>query len=248
MKSGSESVIEARAVTKHFGGLTALDGISLCVRADDVIGLIGPNGAGKSTLFDILAGSAAPDQGQVHWFGERSLNPTPRKASFSGIARTFQLVELFDSMTVRENVALGGLSRARSMREALGKADPILEWTGLDAYAQLLPSQLSFGRRRRVELARALAARPRVLLADEVMAGVSPSEIGEISSVLATASEHGVAIVVVEHNLEFVMNFCKSIVVLNRGRIIAAGSPEDIANNDLVVETYIGRSKRRNTL
>lgn len=238
--SNNGRVLELKQVAKRFGGLQALNGIDLSVTPGEFVGVIGPNGAGKTTLFNVISGFAQADTGTLSVFGEAVHHPKPARMARLGIARTFQLVELFDSMTAAENVAIVLMVRGHRVAEARHLALDYLNRVDIADSAALYPSELPFPNRRRLELARALAWEPRILLADEVMAGLAAHEVAKVVELLKDIAKRGVTILAVEHNLDFVMGHCARVVVLDRGSIIADGPPSDVVRVATVIEAYLG--------
>jgi branched-chain amino acid transport system ATP-binding protein len=229
-----------RAVTKRFGGLTAVDNASLEVAAGSITGLIGPNGAGKTTLFTIIAGFEPATSGSVHFEGrDISALPTHRRA-MAGIARTFQIVQPFAGLSVRENIAVGAFLRHPARGDALAKATAVGERVGLGPLLDQPAGALTVAGRKRLELARALATEPRLLLLDEVLAGLNPSEIRDMMPVVQAIRAGGVTILIVEHVMQAVMSLCDTVHVLAQGRIIASGAPGAVSRDPAVVEAYLG--------
>jgi len=227
-------------VTKRFGGLTAVRGVSLEVRAGDLVGIIGPNGAGKTTLFNVIAGYYRPDEGRVTFDG-REVSVLPAHAiSRLGLTRTFQIVKPFGNLSVRDNVMIGALTRRASVREARADAERVIEICGLgphaDAHARALPLAL----RKRLEVARALATRPRLLLLDEVMAGLNPTELGAMIDLVRRLHAEGLTLIVIEHIMAAIMRLSQRIVMLHHGEKIAEGTPREIASDRRVIDAYLG--------
>ena len=234
------ALLEVRGVTKRFGGLTAVDDASLEVQAGSITGLIGPNGAGKTTLFTVIAGFEMPTSGEIVFEGESiTALPTHRRA-MRGIARTFQIVQPFAGLTVRENIAVGAHLRHAGRTTALAKAEAVGQAVGLGSLLDRAASALTVAGRKRLELARALATEPKLLLLDEVLAGLNPSEIRDMIPVIRQIRDKGVTILIVEHVMQAVMSLCDTVYVLAQGRIIAAGTPGEVARNERVVEAYLG--------
>jgi branched-chain amino acid transport system ATP-binding protein len=228
------------AMTKRFGGLTAVDNASLEVNAGSITGLIGPNGAGKTTLFTLIAGFEQATSGQVRFEGrEITAMPAHRRAEV-GIARTFQIVQPFAGLSVRENIAVGAFLRHARRADALAKADAVGREVGLGPQLDQSAGQLTVAGRKRLELARALATEPRLLLLDEVLAGLNPSEIRDMMPVVQAIRHGGVTILIVEHVMQAVMSLCDTVYVLAQGRIIAAGAPGAVARDPKVIEAYLG--------
>ncbi len=236
----SAPLLAVQAVTKRFGGLTAVDNAALDVAAGSITGLIGPNGAGKTTLFTVISGFESATSGSVSFQGQDvTAMPTHRRAVL-GIARTFQIVQPFAGLSVRDNIAVGAFLREPVRRDALAKADAIGRQVGLGAMLDQSASQLTVAGRKRLELARALATDPKLLLLDEVLAGLNPSEIRDMMPVVQDIRAKGVTILIVEHVMQAVMSLCDTVYVLAQGRIIAAGTPGDVARDAKVIEAYLG--------
>ncbi len=238
------SLLEVRDVTKRFGGLVATDGVSFPVEAGEILGLIGPNGAGKTTLFNCIAGTFAPTAGQILLEGAPIAGLPPERVAALGVARTFQIVRIFRSLTVVENVMVGAMLREKAVRAAEAIAVETLESCGLARRAHDPAALLTVAEQKRLEVARALATRPRLLLLDEVMAGLTPSEVQDAVELVRRIRARGVACVVVEHVMEGIMPLADRIVVLDRGRRIADGPPPVVAQDPAVIAAYLGDGHR----
>ncbi|HMD31442.1 MAG TPA: ABC transporter ATP-binding protein [Candidatus Acidoferrales bacterium] len=236
------TLLSVHNLTKYFSGLAALDGVSFDIREGEIVGLIGPNGAGKTTLFSIIAGSQAPTSGKITYEGRDITGIKSFRAVHAGIARTHQITRPFRSMTVRENVEVGLQFGRRHHSASLGKeAMEILELVDLHALAAMPAVTLSVGDLKRLELARTLAARPRLLLCDEVCSGLTESEMQSILGLLRRIQSLGTTIIYVEHNLPAILSTCHHVIVLNFGRKLAEGPPEQMRNDPAVIEAYIGK-------
>lgn len=251
-------LLAARDVTKRFGGLTAVDGVSFGLEAGEVLGLVGPNGSGKSTLINVLSGVYTADGGEVTIADRRVNGLRPSAIAAAGLARTFQNLQLFAGLSVGENVLVGGDCRARTSflagifglpgargeeTAASARARDLLAQVGLDATAHLPLTSLSYGQRRLLEIARALASAPKVVMLDEPCAGLSASESDALAALIRRLAAGGMAVIVIEHNMRFVMGLVDRIVALNFGRKIAEGTPQAIRDNEAVIEAYLGRKR-----
>jgi branched-chain amino acid transport system ATP-binding protein len=232
--------LEVEGLCKRFGGVTAVDGASLAVEAGEIVGLIGPNGAGKTTLFHLVSGFARPDGGVVRLGGAVVTGLRPHELCRRGLARTFQIVRPFQRLSVVDNVRVGALARRPSFREATARAREIVHLVGLEAKADRPAGGLTLAERKRLELARALATEPRLLLLDEVMAGLTPTETERLVALCRQIHARGIAILLIEHVMRAVMALSHRVVVLAQGQVIAAGTPAAVAADPRVVEAYLG--------
>jgi branched-chain amino acid transport system ATP-binding protein len=234
------TLLEVRELGKRFGGLVATDGVSFTLGAGEILGLIGPNGAGKTTLFNCIAGFFPPTRGEILLEGEPIAGLPPERVAALGVARTFQIVRIFRSLTVVENVMVGAMLRDKAVAAAEEIALDCLAFTGLSPRAHDPAPLLTVAEQKRLEVARALATKPRLLLLDEVMAGLTPSEVQEAVDLVRRIRARGIACVVVEHVMEGIMPLADRILVLDRGRKIAEGPPAAVAADPAVIEAYLG--------
>jgi branched-chain amino acid transport system ATP-binding protein len=235
------ALLAVEGVSKSFRGLRAVVGASFAVAEGEIVGLIGPNGAGKTTIFNIVAGVFAPDAGEVRFASRRIDGLRPDQVCAAGIGRTFQLVRPFAGLSVLDNVIVGALERARGVAEARGHAAQIVDRLGLGAKRDLPAAALTLPDRKRLEVARALATRPRLLLLDEVMAGLRPTECDQMVEVFRDLNRReGLTILLIEHVMRAVMALAQHIVVLHHGEIIARGAPAEVVRDPAVLECYLG--------
>ena len=223
-----------------FGGVRALQNINFEVQPGEIFGLLGPNGAGKTTLFNLIAGALKPSHGLIHFDGEDITRLKPDRRAKRGIARTFQITQPFHELSVEENVMVGTLTRHRSVRAMRDEAAPYVDQVGLSHKRHALAKELSTGQRKRLELARALAMRPRLLLLDEVTGGVDHASIRGLVDLVASLRETGVTMIVVEHNMRVITELAERMMFLNRGQKLVEGSPEEVAAHPDVVNLYLG--------
>ncbi|ARP86489.1 ABC transporter ATP-binding protein [Bordetella genomosp. 9] len=238
------ALLEVKELTKRFGGLVANKDINLSVDAGEIVAIIGPNGAGKSTLFNGLVGHHAPTSGSVTFNGESMLGRKPEQVAAMGLVRTYQIPRNFGQMTVLENAMVGALLRHPRLQDAREAARKVLELVGLADRADVKAAGLNVAGQKRVELARALATEPRMLLLDEVAGGLNPTEAIALADILRRIHGAGVTLVIVEHVLEVVMRLAQRVLVLNFGQTIAEGPPQEIVRNPAVIEAYLGRKHR----
>ncbi|WP_417728890.1 ABC transporter ATP-binding protein [Roseovarius sp.] len=236
------SLFEARQVTKRFGGLTAVNAVDFNVEQGEIVGLIGPNGAGKTTFFNVISGFMKPDEGDVRFLGESIVGHKPSDICKRGMTRTFQIVKPFPEMTVTDNILVGAFNHHRDAATANKKAREVMELVGLGTQSEKLGRELTVAGRKRVELAKALATEPKLMLLDEVMAGLTPSEVTGMIEVLGRVRDSGVTMVIVEHVMQVIMNLSDRIYVLHHGEAIAEGSPKSITSDPRVMEAYLGES------
>jgi branched-chain amino acid transport system ATP-binding protein len=239
------ALLEVRNLSKSYGRLAAVQDVSFTVHDHEVVGLIGPNGAGKTTLIGLLSGAISASKGTVLFRGEPILGMAPHRIGSLGIVRTFQLVQPFSQMSVRECVMLGALFGAEEGRtpivaDARREADVFLKLVGLTDKADVQAEQLNIPERKKLEIARSLAARPKLLLLDEVMAGLTGSEVGDILAILRRLAGTGVALIVIEHVMQAVRGVCERLIVLHHGRKIADGAAADVLRDASVAENYVG--------
>ena len=235
-------LLELTDVTKNFGGLHVLSDVSFSVDEGEIVGLIGPNGAGKSTLFNVITGIYRPNVGSIRYRGKNLLGLKPHRICRRGIARTFQLVRIFPTMTVLENVLVGAkYGKRTTKKKAFEDALECLEILNLLEAKDTVVAHLTYSDRRLVEIARAIAAKPGLALLDEPLAGLNPTETQRIMALIEEIrGGHGITILWIEHKMDAVFNVCDRIVVLDYGRMLAEGSPQEIANDEKVVEAYLG--------
>jgi len=236
-------ILEGEEVTKHFGGLAAVNRVNFDINQGEVVGLIGPNGAGKTTLFNLISGSLPTTAGEIRYKGKKITGLKPHQICKKGVARTFQSAKLFAGMTVFENAlaaSLFGTKRAISVPDAGREAMGLLEFVELSTVGAMLAKDLSIGSRKRLEVARALATKPDLLMFDEVMAGLNSVEVAQAMELITKIRNKGMTIFMIEHVMKAIMSVCDRIIVLHHGSKIAEGTPEEIATSHTVVEVYLG--------
>ena len=234
------AILEIRHVSRFFGGLAANSDVSFDVHEGEIVGLIGPNGAGKTTLFNCITGYYPPSRGEIFFGGRRMNGLQPDKVCRLGMARTWQKVRPLTNLSVLDNAVVGALCRTNSVRVARDVAHEQLRVVGLDEKASLAAGALPIGERKKLEMARVLATKPKVLLLDEVMGGLNPAESDEIIDLILRIRSEGVTEIVIEHDMKAIMRLSDRIVVLNSGEKLAEGSPREIVTNPQVVEAYLG--------
>ncbi len=235
--------LAVHGVSKRFGGLLAVNDVSLDVAPGEIVSIIGPNGAGKTTLFNLLTGQLAPSSGQVMLDGRDVSALSPNQRARIGFGRTFQISQTLTSLTTLENAMVGAFLHHRSIRDASRRAAAVLDLVGLGARANVRAGVLTLSERRRLEVARALALDPKIMLLDEVMAGLNPTEIQEVASLVQSLNQEGHTFLVIEHNLKVVRQFSHRVIVLERGAMLAQGTADQVLQDPRVVEAYVGKGR-----
>lgn len=236
-----KNVLVLKEVTKNFGGVAAVNNVSLELHEGEVLGIIGPNGAGKTTLFNVIAGFYKPTHGKVIYKDKDISGKSPYKVCKLGLGRTFQIVQPFGDLTVLENVVVGALNRTQNMKVAKARANEILDMTKLADKKDKIASSLNIVDRKQIEIARALATKPEVLLLDEVMAGLNPTESAEVVDMIQCVRKAtGISLLLIEHVMSVIMNLSDRVCVLDHGTLIAQGKPQEITQNERVIKSYLG--------
>lgn len=236
-------ILEGAHIYKHFGGLIAVSNVSFHVGQGEILGLIGPNGAGKTTLFNLISGALSTDSGIIRFQDKNITNMKPHSICRRGVARTFQSVKIFSNMTTMENVLLGALFGASTRIAASDikrEASSLLEFVGLSVQSAILAKDLTLVKQKQLEVARALATKPELLLLDELMAGLNPTEITEAMALVTRIRDKGITIIMIEHVMKAIMGICDRIMVLHHGEQIAEGTPQEIATSETVIKVYLG--------
>lgn len=239
-------IIQGEKVTKSFGGLTAVYHVDFEINQGEIVGLIGPNGAGKTTLFNLISGALPTTAGEIKYKNEKITSLKPNKICKRGIARTFQLVKLFANMTVFENVFLAslfGVSKEANKSNAKKESVELLEFVGLSAVKTIAAKDLTLVNQKRLEVARALATKPELLLLDELMAGLNPTEVTQAMELVTRIRDKGITVFMIEHVMKAIMSVCNRIMVLDHGVKIAEGTPEEITTDKKVIEVYLGEEE-----
>ena len=237
------SLLELTAIGRRFGGVRALDDVSFEVSQGEIVGLIGPNGAGKSTLFSIIAGALTPSTGRVIYRDQDVTGWKAHQAAAAGIARTFQLMQIFESMSVLDNCVVAAHLRHRGRRAAHAHASQVLEYAGLQELAHVRAATLTAPSRKRLEIARALTTEPQLLLLDEVLSGLTPTEGQQAVALLKKINRAGTTILMVEHVMEIIMPLCDRLVVLDHGQLISQGTPAEVSRDPVVLDAYLGSTR-----
>ncbi len=236
------ALLEVRGVSRFFGGLAALTDVGFSVEKGEILGLIGPNGAGKTTMFNVVDGFYPPSSGEVFFKGQRISGLKPHEICRRGLARTFQVVKPLQRMSTLDNVVVSAFLRAKNKAEAVAKAEEILKFTGLWEDRAILSKGLPLGSRKRLEIARALATGPELLLLDEACAGLNPHELDHSIELIRKIKERGITIMIIEHHMKVIMSISDRIVVLTYGQKLAEGTPVEIAHNPAVIKAYLGET------
>lgn len=236
-------MLEAKGVTKYFGGMAAVSNVDFSIAPGEIVGLIGPNGAGKTTLFNLISGALPLKSGEIKFKGQKIDGLNPHHICRMGVARTFQLVKVFNNMTVFQNVLLaslfGRLNRI-SLEDAVGETEKLLEFLGLSKCSSTFTKDLTLANQKRLEVARALATGPQLLLLDELMAGLNPAEVTQAMELVTRIRDKGITVLMIEHVMKAIMRVCNRIIVLHHGEKIAEGTPEEITRSQKVIEVYLG--------
>ncbi len=233
-------ILELNAITKKFGGLVANENVSFDVEEGEIVGVVGPNGAGKTTLFNSISGAFLPTSGSITFNGKDITSLPAHECAKIGIGRTFQIPQSLNEMTVWENVIVGALCHTSNMNEAMHKVNEVLELCGMEKFRDMLAGKLNVAQKKRLEIARAMATDPKLLLLDETMAGLTATERKEAVDLIRKINSMGVAILTIEHNMDVVMSVSNRVVVLVSGRLLMVGSPQEVVSNPEVISAYLG--------
>ncbi len=236
-------ILETQGLRKRFGGLTATADVNIDIHKGEIVGLIGPNGAGKTTLFNLISGAISPDSGVIAFQGRDIAGLKPYKICRAGVARTFQSVKVFAKMSVSDHILIGSLFGDHNDKAAVSgktEAERILDFVGLAGMGQRRAGDLTLAHQKRLEVGRALATRPELLLLDEVMAGLNPTEVAEAMELVRKIREQGITVIMIEHVMKAIMAICDRVIVLHHGVKLAEGRPEEISRNKSVIEVYLG--------
>lgn len=236
------TLLEIDNITKAFGGLLALNHLSFNVEEGEILGLIGPNGAGKTTMFNVISGFHKPDSGSVRFMGKNISSHSASETCREGIARTFQQVRTFPTLTGLDNIVCGAFCRTNNLEESKMEASRMITWLGLDKERDTAVKELTLAERKLVEVGRAMATKPKLLLLDEVVAGLNPTEVDQIIGLIKEINKSGITLIVVEHVMKVVMSVSDRIVVLDRGAKVAEGNPQEVSENKEVIKVYLGEA------
>ena len=239
-------ILEGQGVTKYFGGLAAVSDVDFSIEQGEAFGLIGPNGAGKTTLFNLISAALTPKSGTILFKGEDITGIKPHKICRKGVARTFQTVKIFPDLPALQNVVLGsyfGNTTEMSSADVVKQASEILEFVSLSGVATTPAKDLTLANQKRLEVARALATNPELVLLDEIMAGLNPAEVAQAMQLVTRIRDRGITIIMIEHVMKAIMNVCERIMVLHHGEKIAEGTPQEIATSEKVIKVYLGKKK-----
>jgi branched-chain amino acid transport system ATP-binding protein len=233
-------MLKTENLTKRFGSVVAVDDVSIEIPEGEITGLIGPNGAGKTTLFNLITGFYTPSNGSVTYKGENITNVAPHEISKKGVSRTFQVPKPLNQLSVTENVVVGALGEGKGRQAAMEKANDTLDRVNFQGDYSMTANSLNVGQLKRLEIAKAVATDPDLLMLDEAVAGLNPDERGKLVDVIEKLNNQGITILMVEHVMEVVMGLSNRVIVLDEGKVLAEGTPKEVQNNDEVIEVYLG--------